>query len=391
VTQIIAWGTTLYALGVLGRPIAHDTGWPPALVYGGLTAALLVSGAVSIPVGRWLDRSGGRAVMTYGSLLAALALALIAVAQSVWSYLAAWALVGVAMRMSLYDAAFAALVQIAPAEGRRAISLLTLPGGLASTILWPVGAVLEAQTGWRATLLVFAVLNLALCVPLHWFGLAPGSGTDARASALTPSATAAPPASPPLIGKHRAWGMILFSLVMSASAIVMGALAVHLVPVLAATGIDARLAVALASVKGVAQTVARLIELVFGRGLAAVTLARLTFALLPLSFAVLLAGGASFAGAVAFVVMFGAANGLTTIVRGAVPLALFGPAGYGEVLGKLATPVLVMNAVAPMAFAMISERGGLYAGILVLALAALLSTVAIEVMALWMRRGTRNE
>jgi len=281
-------------------------------------------------------------------------------------------------------------VQIAPAEGRRAISLLTLPGGLASTILWPVGALLEAQVGWRTTLLVFAALNLALCVPLHWFGLARGSGPDAPAQAVAPAATtAATPATPPLVGQRRAWGMILFSLVMSASAIVMGAMAVHLVPVLAATGIDARLAVALASVKGVAQTVARLIELVFGHGLKPLTLARLTFALLPLSFAGLLAGGASFVSAVAFVVMFGAANGLTTIVRGAVPLALFGPAGYGEVLGKLATPVLVMNAVAPMAFAMISERGGLYAGVVVLAVAAMLSTLAIEVMTLWMRRGAR--
>jgi Major Facilitator Superfamily len=389
VTQIIAWGTTLYALGVLGKPIVNDTGWSPALVYGGLTAALLVSGIVSISAGRWLDHYGGRAVMTLGSLLTALSLALVAQTTSVWAYLAAWGLVGFAMRLSLYDAGFAALVQMAPARGRRAISLLTLPGGLASTILWPVGAGLEHLYGWRATLLIFAAMNLALCAPLHWFGLA-RSGvanipTDGGRAPLTQQVTDAP-ATAPLEGTRRTWAMLLFSLVMSASAIVMGAMAVHLVPILAATGLDPRYAVLLASVKGVAQTVARLIELVFGKSLHAVTLARLTFALLPLSFAVLLAGGAGFITAAVFVVLFGAANGLTTIVRGAVPLVLFGPKGYGEVLGKLATPILLMNAIAPMAFALLTDGAGPATGIIVLAAASLLAVVAMEIMAHWMRR-----
>lgn len=391
VTQIIAWGTTLYALGVLGKPIINDTGWSPARVYGGLTAALLVSAIVSISAGRWLDRYGGRAVMTLGSLLTALSLALVAQTTSVWAYLAAWGFVGFAMRLSLYDAGFAALVQIAPARGRRAISLLTLPGGLASTILWPVGAALEYLYGWRATLLIFAVLNLAVCAPLHWFGLARPDTADAATDDVS-APLAQQPANAlvtvPLEGTRRTWAMLLFSLVMSASAIVMGAMAVHLVPILAATGLDPRYAVLLASVKGVAQTGARLIELIFGKSLQAVTLARFTFALLPISFAVLLAGGAGFVTAAVFVVLFGAANGLTTIVRGAFPLALFGPKGYGEVLGKLATPILLMNAIAPMAFAWLTDGTGPATGIIVLAAASVLAVVAMEIMAHWMRRTT---
>jgi MFS family permease len=386
VTQIVGWGTTVYALGVLGRPIVLATGWPPAVAYGGLTAALLAAAAISTPAGRWLDRSGGRAVMATGSLLAAGSLALVAHATAVWGYLLAWALVGLGMRLCLYDAAFATLVQMAPARGRRAISLLTLPGGLASTILWPAGALLEQAYGWRTALLVFALLNAAVCAPLHWFCLSRGPATPEVGSEAESTNAAAPVAAPPaLAGPRRAAAMALFALALAASAIVMGAMSVHLLPVLAATGIDARYAVLLASLKGVAQTIARLIELVFGKRLPAILLARLTFWLMPLSFVILLAGGASLLTASIFIALFGAANGLTTIVRGVVPLALFGPKGYGEVLGKVATPVLLANAVAPVAFAAMADGSDLTRGLLLVLTAAACAVIAMEVLARWTR------
>ena len=171
-TQIIAWGTTLYALGVLGKPIAADTGWSQSLVFGGLTVGLLVSSAVSTTVGRLIDRRGGRAVMSIGSILTAVGLVLLSQVTDPYAYLAVWAFLGLAMRMTLYDAAFAALVQVTPSRGRRAISYLTLFGGFASTVFWPIGHELNAGYGWRTTLLVFAAINLLVCLPLHWFGLA---------------------------------------------------------------------------------------------------------------------------------------------------------------------------------------------------------------------------
>jgi MFS family permease len=387
VTQIIAWGTTLYALGVLGKPIALETGWHEGIVYGGLTAALLVSGAMSIPVGRWLDRRGGQVVMTLGSAVAALGLVLVAMTGSAVSYLFAWGLVGLGMRMSLYDAAFAALVQMAPERGRRAISLLTLPGGLASTMLWPAGAVLEHFYGWRVALLVFAGLNLFVCVPLHWFFLKPGDGATHVQSVSAPMADPAITNTPaPLEGRRRNLAFMLFALVMSANAIVMGAMAVHLVPVLAASGLDARFAVLLASFKGVMQTLARLAELIFGQALHPVTLARFTFALLPVAFLILLAGGAGLVTSAIFVVLFGAANGLSTIVRGVVPLAIFGARGYGEMLGRLATPILLMNAVAPALFAALAGAIGLSSAVWLMVAASVVAVVAIETMARWMRR-----
>lgn len=387
ITQIIAWGTTLYALGVLGKPIAQDTGWSQGLVYGGLTVGLLASGAVSMPVGRWIDRRGGREVMCWGSLLAAASLALLAIVQTPSTYLVTWVLVGIAMRLTLYDAAFAALVQLSPTRGRRAISLLTLYGGLASTLLWPAGAALDFVYGWRVTLLVFAALNLFVCLPLHWFGLrrrpAAAVADDAEPSVAP---VAAVPLTAPLLGRDRQWAMMLFSGVMATSAFVTGAMAAHLVPVLASGGLDARYAVLLASVKGIAQTLARLVDLVFGRNLHAVTLGRLTIALMPMSFLVLIFSGAGWIGAVGFVLLFGAANGLATIVRGAVPLTLFGPDGYGEVLGRIAMPVLIVNATAPAAFAVVEQRFGMSIAIGALATVAILAVVAMELMAAWYRQ-----
>src|SRR3954453_20812643 len=116
IPQICAWGTTLYALGVLGKPIAADTGWSQSLVFGGLTVGLLVSSVVSAYVGRLIDRRGGRAVMSIGSILAAIGLVALSQVSDPYAYLAVWAFLGLAMRMTLYDAAFAALVQVTPSR-----------------------------------------------------------------------------------------------------------------------------------------------------------------------------------------------------------------------------------------------------------------------------------
>ncbi|MGE0850022.1 MAG: MFS transporter [Hyphomicrobiaceae bacterium] len=385
-TQITAWGTTLYALGVLGKPIAADTGWSQSLVFAGLSIALLVSSAVSTAVGRWIDQRGGRLVMSVGSVLIAVGLVALAQVTHPYAYLAAWAFLGLAMRMNLYDAAFAALVQVAPSRGRRAISYLTLFGGFASSVFWPIGYELNASLGWRNTLMVFAAINLIVCLPLHWFGLARRDPEPAAASGGAPAAGTSGPAEPPLEGSARTIGMVLFGLIGASSAVVMGALAVHLVPILEASGLALATAVFLASLKGVAQVAGRVWEIVLGHNLKPLNLGRISVAFMPASFIVLMLGGASFWSAFAFTMLFGVANGLVTIVRGAVPLALFGPKGYGEVLGILATPYLLLAALSPAAFALIVERWGYGAGEAVMLGAGLVAFLAMEAMALWYRR-----
>src|SRR5690606_22547916 len=244
-----------------------------SLVFSGLTIGHLASSLVSTAVGKAIDTKGARFVMSLGSVLCAFSLLIVAAATHPAVYLAGWAIMGLGMRMSLYDAAFAALVQVAPHRGRRAISYLTLCGGFASSIFWPIGHILTAEVGWRLTLVIYAAINIAVCLPLHWCGLSRREPAESR-TAETSSAAASPGVSdppliaaatnfavwlpldwcalarrqpaesrpaetssaaaspgvtdPPLEGQARLLAIVLFGFVMAASAFVFGAMAVHL-------------------------------------------------------------------------------------------------------------------------------------------------------------------
>src|SRR5690242_5651802 len=172
ITQITSWGASYYCIGVLAGPIALDTGWDRSVVYFGFTVALLAMGLVSTSIGRAIDRRGARRMMTLGTVLVSAGLYALSLVRTEAAYLAVWAFLGVAMRFCLYDAAFAGLVQVVPSRGRAAISYLTLFGAFASTVFWPVGHYFNDLMGWRQTLAAFAAINLAVCLPLNWFGLA---------------------------------------------------------------------------------------------------------------------------------------------------------------------------------------------------------------------------
>ena len=384
IAQITAWGTSYYCLGVLAGPIAIETGWSRSLVYFGYTVSLLVMGLVSTWAGRAIDRHGARAVMTAGTLIVSLGLYALSLVRSEGAYLAVWALLGVGMRLSLYDAAFAALVQIVPSRGRLAISYLTLWGAFASTVFWVVGHYLNEAGGWRQTLLMFAAINLTVCLPLNWIGLA--RKEPAGKAAEVKAETQSPDERRPLAGSQRTVALALFALVMSLNGFVFSVVAVQLVPLLEAAGLATAAAVWVASLKGFAQFGGRVVEIVFGRNLHAMTVARISIGVLPVAFILLLFSGGVFAAIVAFTLLMGASQGVITIVRGAVPLALFGPSGYGAVLGMLATPVLIVNAVSPTVFAVIVERWGWLTGQVVLVAASAASWAAIELMSRWYRR-----
>lgn len=387
IAQITAWGTAYYCLGVLAGPIAADTGWSRSLVYFGFTVSLLVMGGVSPSAGRAIDRYGARRVMALGTVLVSIGLYGLSLVRSEPAYLAAWAFLGLGMRLALYDAAFAALVQVVPRRGRLAISYLTLFGAFASTIFWVLGHYFNQALGWRETLVAFAAINLAVCLPLNWIGLSrhepPGESARESAQGAAVDDTA------PLEGSVRMVAMALFALVMSLNGFVFAVVTVQLVPLLEAAGLATAAAVWVASLKGFAQFGGRVVEIFFGRNLRAITVARIAIGVLPVSFGLLLAAGASLPGLVAFTLLMGASQGVITIVRGAVPLALFGPNGYGAVLGLLATPVLIVNAVSPTVFAMVVDGWGWRAAQIALVAVSAASFVAIEVMSRWYERRRR--
>ena len=383
IAQITVWGTSYYCLGVLARPISADTGWSLSLVYFGFTVSVLVMGAISTWAGRAIDRRGPLPVMSAGILIVSAGLYALSLVRSETAYLAAWALIGAGMRLSLYDAAFAALVHVVPSRGRLAISYLTLFGAFASTVFWVVAHYLNEAGGWRQTLAAFAAINLVLCLPLQWIAL-----RRREPAGMAPKDEPAAAAShrPPLEGRRRVVGMALFAIVMSLNGFVFSVVAVQLVPLLQSAGLAAAAAVWVASLKGFAQFGGRVVEIVFGRNLHAITVGRIAIGVLPVSFALFALSGGSLQVIVLFTLLMGASQGVITIVRGAVPLALFGTSGYGAVLGLIATPILIVNAISPTAFAAIVDLWGWTTAQYVLLASSAASCVAMEMMSRWYRR-----
>ena len=388
ITQITAWGTSYYCLGVLAGPIALDTGWSRSLIYFGFTVALLTMGVVSASAGRAIDRYGARAVMSAGTVLVSAGLLVLSAVRTEAAYLGVWVFIGLGMRLCLYDAAFAALVQAVPTRARQAISYLTLFGAFASSIFWVLGHFLNEALGWRQTLMLFAAINLCVCLPLNWFGLA--RREKARAASAAAGAVPAARDGAPLAGRMRSVAIGLFALVMSLNGFVFGVVTVQLVPLLEAAGLATAAAVWVASMKGFAQFAGRLVEIFFGRNLRAITVARISIGVLPVSFLLLLLAGGNFQAILAFTLLMGASQGVITIVRGAVPLALFGVTGYGTVLGLIATPILIVNAASPTLFALILDRWGWQVGQVVLVAAAATSWLAMELMSRWYERNARS-
>jgi MFS family permease len=348
VTMILDWGILYYSLALLAPRIVADTGWPETMVFGGFSMALLTSGLFAPLSGRSVDRHGGRPVLTLGVLVGALGFGILASCQSLPVYFLAWALIGAGMAGCLYDPAFATIAQLAGAGTRRAISLLTLAGGFASTAAWPATLWLLQRFDWRDVAFLYTGVLILVCAPLHAFVL-PRSIAHIRShSDLSPSASGEQAQSPP---RRDPTALVLFALVIAGHGFVTSALSVHLVHTLDLLGISEEQAVLAGSLVGPAQVGARLIEMLFGKRLSALALGIISTGLLPLSFAIILALEVSTASALIFGLVYGASNGLVTIARGVVPYALFGPEGYGRTLGLISGPALATKAAAPMAFA----------------------------------------
>jgi len=367
VTQIIAWGTIFYSPVLTAPLIAAEHGWSLSFTMGGFSLGLLTAGLTAPWIGAAIDRHGGHVVMTAGSLTSAAGLFALAMTSHPVLYLAIWMVLGAGLAASLYDPAFASLGRIFGAAARLPITVLTLAGGFASTAGWPATHFLLGAVGWRGTYLVYALLLAAVCAPLHALAL-PRSRAVPSPPAI-PTSGAAPPAPRP-----NGLVFVLVGAAFGAYAFVPAALSAHLLAIFGRNGIEPAHVIMIGALFGPAQVAARVCELAFGRSLHPLNLARIALTLLVLAFVLLAAVGFSTPAAAVFAVMFGAANGLITIARGAVPLALFGPTGYGRAMGRLSAPWMLMQSVAPLVLAFVIERTSdptalaLVAGFLVAAL-----------------------
>jgi len=344
VAQIIAWGTLFYTIAVLGDAMRQDLGLSDVFLFGSFTAGLFVSGLVSPLIGRQIDLHGGRRMLALGSVLGALATLLLAMAQGPLTMLVGWLLAGVAMSASLYDPAFATLHQIAGTSYRRAVTALTLFGGFASTVFWPLSQFLLDEIGWRQTFAVYAGLHLFLCLPLHLL-LVP------RRHAVRLVADAQQSDAAVRLGDGAAFAWLATAL--SLAAFMGTAIATHVIDLLTASGLSARDAVLVGSLIGPMQVAGRVMEFAFGRHLRALAVGTLAFGLMAAALALFTQVRGVWIVALAFAMVYGWSNGVMTIVRGTVPAELFGQRGYGALLGRLARPQFILKSSAPVALTLL--------------------------------------
>ncbi|WP_448202594.1 MFS transporter [Azospirillum sp. sgz302134] len=371
VSQLVCWGISYYLIAIFGNAMAADLGVSLTVAYGGFTAALMVMGLTSTVIGKAIDRWGGRPVMVAGSVVSAAGCLGLAASTGLVGYYASWLVLGLAMRMTLYDAAFAALARLGGPQARRPISQITLLGGLAATTLWPVGRYLADGFGWRGALCAYAVFAL-LTIPLH---AAIPSARYQRDPAPNPEPGTRDSGRPRAPGSgFDAGAPVLYALIVAATSVLASAVSAHLIGLLTGLGVAPMAAVWIASLRGIGQSSARLCEVLFGARLPPTSLTLLAWAVMVPSFLIGLLSGQSVAAGVAFALLVGAGNGLLTIVRGTLPLVLFDPHTYGSTVGRLVTPSFYASALAPMAYAVIIERAGEGTALL---LSAALAVVAL--------------
>ncbi|HUQ29085.1 MAG TPA: MFS transporter [Usitatibacter sp.] len=347
--QIASWGSLFYAIGVLGKPMREELGVSELFLFSAFTAGLLVSGTAAPFVGRWIDRYGGRVVLSFGSIAASIALLVLAIAPNAPVLVLGWLLAGAAMAATLYDPAFSTLSQHAGAHYRRSVTALTLLGGFASTVFWPLSHLLLQEWGWRVTLAAYAGLQVAMCLPLHLL-LVP-----ARAAASHASEAAAPPMaqSPGLSDPRLKWLTASFAVGTFIAAVV----AVHMVGLLSGAGLTAAEAVTISMLMGPMQVVGRIIEISFASRVRAVTVGIAAFALITTALLLLMATTGFGPTAILFVVAFGFGNGVLTIVKGTAPAELFGRDGMGALLGYLSRAAFYAKALAPAALPALLTAG----------------------------------
>jgi MFS transporter len=375
-TEILSWGALFYPPVLTVPLIAADRGWSPSFAMAGFSVGLFVGGLCARYVGGAIDRFGGHVVMPAGSLIGAGGLVALAWAPGVASYFAAWITIGIAMAASLYDPAFATLGRIFGSAARAPITVLTLAGGFASTVSWPATQFLIQSVGWRGAYLIYAALLAGLAAPLHAVALP-------REHAAAGSRTAAgcgKSSKTDFIPSH-GLAFVLVAAGFASYAFVPSALSAQLLAIFHRFGLAPATVVAIGMLFGPAQVLARICELSFARRLHPLWIARAAVALLVAAFVLLALLPFSAILAAIFAVMYGMANGLLTIARGTVPLALFGAAGYGRLMGRIGGPYLVVQAAAPVVLTFVADRASDAIGlglVAAFALVALLCFVLIR-------------
>lgn len=360
-TQIIGYGSVFYSFSPLMQPLQDSLGATKSVVVAAFSLALVTAATCAVFVGKAIDRNGGRRVMAAGSLAAGLLLASLAHVETAVGLYLVYAGLGAAMSAILYEPAFAVLTQAFGTSARKAITALTLIAGFASTIFWPLSQYLVQTLGWRDAVLVLGGFNLLVCLPLHLMVLPP------RAQTAEPAAPAPKRLilSSDLSQALRSPVFHAFAGALVCNGLIFATMSVHIIPLLESKGVSALEAAGLAAMIGPMQVAGRVLEATVGRRFPIAGVGLAALGAMPLALLLLVAAGQGPWLIVAFAMLYGASNGVFTIVRGALPAELFGRDHYGAINGALSAPYLVSHALGPLVGALVwASFGGSYDGML---------------------------
>ncbi|EPF75042.1 MFS transporter [Acinetobacter gyllenbergii] len=358
-TQILAWSSTFYLPAVLANLIAKDTGWSLTLVIAGLSWGFIVTGICSPKVGRFIEQFGGRKALSIGSIFFAVGLICLGLSTHLLIYYFAWTMLGIGMAFGLYDAAFSTLGRLLGKDAKTAIVGVTLLGGLASTIGWALIVFLEGLYGWRISCFILALFHLLLGLPLHYFLLPrEEQGTETHGKELNNQTT---------VHKEDNRLFMLVVAILTVQSFVVATISVHLLSMLKTIGFSVSTALAIGMMIGPAQIIARLLEFSLFRNLHPSWSSRLGVLISFFGLFFLFVDG--YVLALLGAALYGAGNGILTIIRGTLPLALFGQEGYAIRMGLLGRPIMIALAFGPLISAFILEKWGI--NILLIILTAL--------------------
>lgn len=389
VAQICSWGTLYYSFPQVAEAVGADYGWSRAQIYGAATVGLILSGLAAYPVGAAIDRGYGRVVMSGASLLAGiLMVAWSQVTDLFWFYVV-FAGIGCLHAGTLYEPCFAVVSRrVGAGNARRAITSLTLWGGFASTVFVPLIQFLFDRVGWRDTLIVLGAVNIFLCAGLYGGAIRPAR--DLPGSAPTDAGAGTVKAAP---DRHVAralrdpvfWALAVFFVIQAG---IVSAFMFHLYPLLVEKGLEVGQVVAIVAIVGPAQVVGRIAVALVGPRASIAAVGSVTVAVMLAAFAGFALLPAGFVALALLAGLYGAANGVATIVRGLAVPAMLTTRAYGAVNGVLAAPSMILKAVAPVAAAWLWQTTGSYDAVaLGLAAAALVMCLGFwGAAALRMRR-----
>lgn len=371
-TQILAWSSTFYLPAVLANLIAKDTGWSLTLVIAGLSWGFIVTGICSPKVGRFIEQFGGRKALSISSIFFAIGLLCLGLSSHLLVYYFAWTMLGIGMAFGLYDAAFSTLGRLLGQDAKTAIVGVTLLGGLASTIGWVLIVFFEGLYGWRVSCFILALFHLLLGLPLHYFLLPREEQSKAiHAKELNNQTT---------VQKESNRLFILVAFILTVQSFVVATISVHLLSMLKTIGFSISAALAIGMMIGPAQIIARLLEFSLFKNLHPSWSSRV--GVLISFFGIIFLFTDGYVLALLGAALYGAGNGILTIIRGTLPLTLFGQEGYAIRMGLLGRPVMIALAFGPLISAFILEKWGINILLIILTtlvFIALLGTLKLPV------------